>query len=56
MAKTKNISKKSLETWQMPCFPCTKLFQCGVGQEKNPIYCEHLNDWIKENTKDSQEK
>lgn len=55
MAKTKLNSKKSLETWHMPCFQCISLFQCGVGQEINPLYCDNLNEWLKEETKEARE-
>ncbi|MFX1534933.1 MAG: hypothetical protein ACFFDI_11975 [Promethearchaeota archaeon] len=56
MPKKVKETDNELETWDMPCFPCTNLFQCGVGQENTPIYCECLNDWIKENTNIKDEK
>ncbi len=31
-----------------PCFVCSEIDQCGVGQPISPLSCEQLNNWIKE--------
>lgn len=33
--------------FDIPCFVCKHLERCGIGQERTPMDCKCISDWIK---------
>ena len=33
----------------LPCFVCEHLERCGIGQDRNQLECDCLNDFLKKN-------
>lgn len=45
----KNLKDMSPEEvlFDIPCFICKHLERCGIGQERTPMECKCLSDWMK---------